>query len=133
MHQSKESSLGRRWREGRQGEHDLKTVRGTIPHVRKRYDRSVAPAVFPPYRRHTYVYAPQPSAWPFRVARKFSLPRAMQFQINYASGCPRRTVGRRIILRQFTPPRPKEAANKPASISRHAIPLSAHSAHGVRN
>lgn len=73
------------------------------------------------------------SVWLFRVARKFSLPRAMQFQINYASGCPWRAVGRRIILRQFTPPRPKEAANKPASISRHAIRLPAHSTHGVRN
>lgn len=29
---------------------------------------------------------------------------------------------RRVIFRQFTPSWPKEAANKPASISRHAIP-----------
>lgn len=34
-----------------------------------------------------------------------------------------RAVGsRRVIFRQFTPSWPKEAANKPASISRHAIP-----------
>lgn len=81
----------------------------------------------------SYVRFTTPLAWPFHVARKFSLPRTMQFQINYASGCPWRAVGRRIILRQFTPPQPKEAANKPASISRHAIPLLAHGAHDVRN
>lgn len=139
MHQSKESGLGRWWCEGRQGEHDLKTVRGTIPHVRSGNGTTavlrlqcfprIAVTPSPPY-----VHALQPSApWPFRVTRKFSLPRAMQFRINYASGCPWRAVGRRIILRQFTPPRPKEAANKPASISRHAIPLPTYGTHGVWN
>lgn len=153
-------SLGRRRREGRQGEHDLKTIRGTIPHVRSGNGTTamlrlqcfscIAVTPSPPPFHPSHPPIPHPihlqsftrtrtllnpphglSAW---CARKFSLPRAIQFQINYASGCPRaRAVGRRIILRRFTPPRPKEAANKPASISRHATPLSARGAYGVRN
>jgi len=102
------------------------TVRASVLHLQCFPCIAIAP--LPSYIRFT-----APMAWPFRVVHKFSLARTMQFQINYASGCPWRAVGRRIILRQFTPPQPKEAANKPASISRHAIPLSAHGAHGVQN
>lgn len=36
---------------------------------------------------------------PLRATHEFSLPRVMQFQINYASDWPRRVGGRRIIPR----------------------------------
>lgn len=68
----------------------------------------------------------KPSAVPFHPSwPPLSLSLSLLLQCNFKLIMHRTTpaVGsRRVIFRQFTPSWPKEAANKPASISRHAIP-----------
>lgn len=78
---------------------------------------------------HIHVSSCKPSV-PFHPPRSPPLslclsPSPFLVQCNFKLIMHRTTpaVGsRRVIFRQFTPSWPKEAANKPASISRHAIP-----------